>query len=144
MEIRCTNGFGKEYLTVAYDEACRWVYANWKGYQTFGGVVAGANTVLEVLQQHACPYLLNDNRLVLGPWDHAVQWIAQDWAPRAIASGVTHFAHVVPPASLAAESARAMHLGVSGELEIRLFEDVGEAEAWLQRAQKGVRAASTT
>ncbi|RZK52173.1 MAG: STAS/SEC14 domain-containing protein, partial [Hymenobacter sp.] len=92
MLAELVNGFGKTYLTIDYDAANNWVYNNWIGYQTYVGVIAGADACLPPLRENHCAYLLNDNRQVVGPWDHAVQWIATDWAPRAAGQGLTHFA----------------------------------------------------
>lgn len=136
MRTEITNGFGKVYLTVEYDPANHWVYNNWIGYQTYIGVIAGADACLYPLQENACPYLLNDNRQVVGPWDHAVEWIATDWAPRAAAQGLTHFAHVVSPESMAAHSAEALHAHITVSLQRRLFSDMEEAKAWLREAQQ--------
>ncbi|WP_375436036.1 STAS/SEC14 domain-containing protein [uncultured Hymenobacter sp.] len=130
-----TNGFGKVYLTIEYDAVNRWVYNNWIGYQTYIGIIAGADACLHPLRENACLCLLNDNRQVIGPWDHAVQWIVTDWAPRATAQGLTHFAHVVSPESMAALSAEAMHIGISGRLQMRMFGDIEEAQAWLRTAR---------
>ncbi|OWP62190.1 STAS/SEC14 domain-containing protein [Hymenobacter amundsenii] len=135
MTQELTNGFGKVYLTIAYDAANEWVYNNWIGYQTYAGIVAGADTCLAPLRDYACPHLLNDNRQVVGPWDHAVEWIVTDWAPRASAQGLTHFAHVVSPESLAAISAEAMHIGIGDRLQMKMFGDLEEATAWLRQAQ---------
>ncbi|HEX8326645.1 MAG TPA: STAS/SEC14 domain-containing protein [Hymenobacter sp.] len=137
MKTELTNGFGKVYLTTEFDQANGWVYNNWKGYQTLAGIRVGADACLAPLQQHACAYLLNDNREVIGPWDHAVEWIVTEWAPRAQAQGLTHFANVVSPESLAAQSAEAMALGLGERLHMRLFGSVDEAKAWLRAAQAG-------
>ena len=136
MPIELTNGFGKVYLTIGYDTNNRWVYNNWIGYQTYPGIIAGANACLDPVEEHRCPYLLNDNRRVVGPWDHAVDWIVTNWAPRAIAQGLTHFAQVVSPESMAALSAEAMHLGIDGRLQMRMFGVIEEAHAWLRAAQR--------
>lgn len=135
MATELTNAFGKVYLTVTFDPANGWVYNNWVGYQTFSGIVAGANACLEPLRERACAYLLNDNREVVGPWDHAVAWIVTDWAPRALAQGLTHFANVVSPESLAALSAEAMHVGIGNQLQMRMFSDLDAAQAWLRAAR---------
>lgn len=136
MPTELVNGFGKVYLTIAYDSTNRWVYNNWIGYQTYTGIITGADACLPTLQEHTCPYLLNDNRQVLGPWDHAVEWIVTNWAPRAIAGGLTHFAHVVSPESLAAQSAKSMLLGFEGQLTMHMFDNIEEAQAWLRTAQQ--------
>lgn len=135
------NGFGKVYLTIEYDAANGWVYNNWIGYQTYVGIISGADACLLPLRANRCAYLLNDNRHVIGPWDHAVQWIITNWAPRAITQGLTHFANVVSPESLAAGSAQSMALGLHGQLQMRMFSDVDEAQAWLREAQQRVRRA---
>jgi hypothetical protein len=140
MRTELTNGFGKVYLTIEYNAGGHWVYNNWIGYQTHAGIVAGADACLQPLREHACAYLLNDNRQVLGPWDHAVEWIVTIWAPRAIDQGLTHFAHVVSPESMAALSAEAMHIGIGGRLQMRIFSEINEAEAWLRAARLGALA----
>lgn len=140
MPTELLNGFGKVYLTIGYDPDNHWVYNNWIGYQTFVGIVAGADACLLTLHENHCAYLLNDNRQVIGPWDHAVEWIVGNWAPRAITQGLTHFANVVSPEALAASSARAMSLGLHGQLQMQLFADFEEAQAWLREARQ--RAAS--
>jgi hypothetical protein len=136
MTTELKNGFGKVYLTTAYDATNGWVYNNWKGYQTLPGIMAGADACLIPLQKNACAHLLNDNREVIGPWDHAVEWIVSSWAPRATAQGLTHFANVVSPESLAALSAQAMQVGLSDRLQMRMFSNIEEAQAWLRSAQR--------
>lgn len=37
------NGFGKVYLRIEYDTANDWVTNEWLGYQTYIGIVAGAD-----------------------------------------------------------------------------------------------------
>ncbi|MBC6989809.1 STAS/SEC14 domain-containing protein [Hymenobacter sp. BT491] len=140
MKTEITNAFGKVYLTIEYDQAKHWVYNNWIGYQTHAGIVAGADACLVILSQQHCPYLLNDNTLVVGPWDHAVEWIATDWTPRAIAQGLTHFAHVVSPESFAALSAEAMHNSIGEYFQMQIFGSVAAAQEWLQQARKALAA----
>ncbi len=135
MSTDLINGFGKVYLRITYDPANHWVHNDWIGYQTYVGIVAGADACLGPLAENACAYLLNDNRQVIGPWDHAVEWIVTNWAPRAIAGGLTHFANVVSPESLAAGSARSMALGLDGQLQMHMFDNLAEAEQWLREAQ---------
>jgi len=130
------NGFGTVYLRISYDEANDWVYNEWLGDQTYTGIIVGADACLGPLTEHTCAYLLNDNRRVTGPWDHAVDWIVRNWAPRAIAAGLTHFANVVSPEALAASSGQAMALGLHGQLHMHQFGDLEEARQWLRTAQQ--------
>jgi hypothetical protein len=136
MPTELLNGFGKVYLTIDYDAANRWVYNDWIGDQTYVGIVAGADACLPPLRENQCAYLLNDNRRVTGPWEHAVDWLARSWAPRAIAQGLTHFANVVSPEKMAASSAQSMLLVLHGQLQTRMFDNVEEAQEWLHQAQR--------
>jgi hypothetical protein len=136
MKREVKNAFGKTFLTIEFDEGHGFVYNNWLGYQTKDSIVVGANACLEELARHGCHYLLNDNREVMGPWDHAVEWIAHDWTPRAIAGGLTHFAHVVGPESFAALSAEMMHTSVEDYFQMRIFGNIEAAQSWLRAAQE--------
>jgi hypothetical protein len=72
MATELVNQLGNVYLTLEYDGDNNWLYTSWVGYQTYHNVVNGAHAILQLLQEHACPFLLNDNRAVVGPWDHSV------------------------------------------------------------------------
>lgn len=132
MRSEVANAFGKVFLTVEYEPANRLIHNRWQGYLTLDNVKRGANEGLSLIADYSCAHLLNDNTAVTGPWDHAVAWIAEDWTPRAIAAGLTHFAHVVDAKSFAALSAEAMSLGIAGLFEMRIFGDVEAARAWLK------------
>ncbi len=88
-----------------------------------------------MIKSFKCTALLNDNRLVVGPWDHATNWIAEDWTPRAIALGLTHFAHIVSPESLARLSAEEMNIKISNFFQMQIFDDFQEAKEWLKQNQ---------
>lgn len=136
MKREATNAFGKVFLTMEYEADNNLLYNNWLGYQTVDSIMKGANTALELMAQTRCPYLLNDNTNITGPWGHAVAWIAEDWTPRAIAVGLTHFAHVVSPESFAALSAETMAASVGDSFRMRIFGSVPAARQWLREAQQ--------
>ncbi|MFC5269268.1 hypothetical protein [Adhaeribacter terreus] len=136
MKKEISNAFGKVFLTIEYQQEKNWVENTWLGYQTTESIMKGANVCIEELKANHCAYLLNDNQQVVGPWDHATDWIAQDWTPRAIAAGLTHFAHVVSPESLAAMSAEMMQTKIEGSFNMKAFDNQEEAKAWLMAAQK--------
>ena len=136
MKTEMRNAFGEVFLTIEYHKASQLVYNNWVGYQTFPGVVAGANTCLSVIAEYKCPFLLNDNSKVVGPWDHALEWLTTDWAPRVRDAGLTHFAHVVSPDSFAAYSARNMHFDIGEQLQMRIFDSIIEGLDWLRASQQ--------
>ena len=135
MRNELTNCFGKIFISIEYDPQHRWVYNNWIGYQSYENVLAGANACLESFVRHKCARLLNDNRQVVGPWDHATDWIASDWTPRALRAGLRCIAHVVDKQTLAGMSAQELHRKVGHIFEMKVFDDMEEAKTWLQHCQ---------
>lgn len=135
MKRELKNPLGKVFLTITYDAENQWVYANWSGYQTLQSIQQGANTYLEVFADYKCHYLINDNRLVAGPWSQATEWLAQDWTPRAVAFGLTHFAHVISPEALARLSAENLHHRIKGALHMQIFEQAEKAQEWLRQVK---------
>ena len=135
MKKELTNSFGKVFISISFDSQHQWVYNNWLGYQSFENVVAGANACLELLEKHKSSCVLNDNRLVVGPWHHATEWIARDWTPRAIAAGMKYFAHVVDKQTLAGMSAEEMNQKISNLFEMKVFDDLHDARLWLQQCR---------
>ncbi len=123
-------------MTAEYDAQNHWVHNHWVGHQTYEGIIAGAEACLDLLQQFACAYLLNDNRQVLETWDQAVMWVVQDWAPRAKAAGLTHIAQIVSVDTLGAHSAELLRAGLKPTFAIRTFTVLADAEAWLREAQQ--------
>ncbi|WKN45131.1 STAS/SEC14 domain-containing protein [Tunicatimonas pelagia] len=129
--ISVKNGLGNDFLHIEYNEASKWVYARWVGDVTNEDVKHGAEKILEQLQQHHCPHILNDNRELVGSWDEVTEWVQQDWMPRAIGAGLQKFAHIISPDIFAAMSVEEMVTRASG-FEMRIFEDEAEAKAWLE------------
>jgi hypothetical protein len=126
------NTLDRTFIFIELDEENKWVYNNWVGYQSFDSVVAGANACLDYLEPQKCKAILNDNRQVVGPWDHATDWIANDWTPRAIRAGLKYFAHVVDDQTLAAMSAGEMHQKVGDIFEMKVFNQIEDARDWLR------------
>ncbi len=108
----------------------------WFGSQTQESVRLGADACLEILTQNHCSFILNDNRMVAGPWSLALTWIITDWLPRALAAGLTHFAHVISPEPLARLSAENLHHRLGGTVQMQIFEELQNAQEWLKQAQQ--------
>ncbi|MGB3587243.1 MAG: hypothetical protein WBA23_11915, partial [Tunicatimonas sp.] len=89
------NKLGQEYFTSVYDEENGWVYNEWKGDVTVDEVIEACKVSLEFIEKQQPEKILNDNSQLTGSWDEANEWIAQNWMPRALASGLKRFAHVM-------------------------------------------------
>nr|WKN39872.1 STAS/SEC14 domain-containing protein [Tunicatimonas sp. TK19036] len=129
--ISVQNALDKEFLHMDYNETTHWLYTRWMGDVTLEDVKKGGEEILKQVQVHSCAKVLNDNRDVTGSWDEANDWIQQDWMPRMIAAGLRKFAHIISPDIFAAMSVEEMATRASG-YEMRIFEDIGEAKAWLR------------
>ncbi|RSK39456.1 hypothetical protein [Hymenobacter perfusus] len=130
------NSFGKTFLVTEFDKRNNWIYNDWQGLLSLDGVIHGSIGVLEILQHTQCPYILNDNRGVLGSWKQANEWIEAQWMPQALAAGLRYHAHIVAPGVFGQASAEDLHLRVGNSFQMRLFEDIEEAQAWLRHMQE--------
>jgi len=130
------NSFGKTFLITEFDKPNNWIYNDWQGLLSLEGVIQGSIGVLEILQRTQCPYILNDNRGVLGSWKQANEWIEAQWLPQALAAGLRYHAHIVAPGVFGQASAEDMHLRVGNSFQMRLFEDIEEAQTWLRHMQQ--------
>ena len=134
MKAILTNSFDKVFLTIEFDAANQWIYNNWIGVLPTEKVIQGCQATLDFLRDKPCPHMLNDNREVIGSWNSANDWIAQNWMPQALSMGLKRFAHVVSPGIFGQASAAEMITRVGSQFEMRLFEDMEMAKAWLREA----------
>lgn len=126
------SSLGKTYLTIHYRPEGPWIHADWIGYPTGTSVLRGALTYLDRMKSQHCHAVLNDNRRLVGRWDASLEFLEQQWIPRAIANGLHYWAHLDNPGALSEASADALRERVKDRFEIRLFEDQLQAEDWLR------------
>ena len=134
MKTALTNSFDRVYLTIELDEANGWIYNSWTGVLPTETVIQGCQATIAFLRENSCPHMLNDNRAVVGSWNAANEWIAQNWVPQVLALGLRRFAHIVSPGIFGQASAEEMVTRVGTQLEMRLFKDFELAQAWLREA----------
>lgn len=132
MKKELTNSFDKVYLTIEFDEANNCIYNNWLGVLPTDKVIQGCQGTIDFLREKPCPNMLNDNREVVGSWSAANEWIAANWVPQVLKLGLKKFAHVVSPGIFGQASAAEMVTRVGTQMEMRLFEDIELAKAWLR------------
>ncbi|WP_139925461.1 hypothetical protein [Hymenobacter sp. DG01] len=121
--------------TLDYDEANGWLRATWLGHVEPREAYNGAARYLQALQNVRCPYLLNDNSQLSGPWFDSVEWLRTVWLPRALHMGLRYVAHVAQPHDLLDEAASMGRTLLEGQLHLQVFDDVASAEEWLHQMQ---------
>ncbi|GAB3582395.1 hypothetical protein [Hymenobacter daeguensis] len=122
---------GHIFLTATRDRANGWIHAQWTGIQTLETIRAGGLAYIDMLKQEPCPKLLNDHRELIGRFTEANQWIAEVWTPRIMQAGLRYFAQVLAPGVFGQMSMQDLHLRISDQFEIKMFDQLAEAEAWL-------------
>lgn len=121
----------KVFLEIERDDTNKWIYARWMGQLTTDDVKEGAIKVLGEIRDSGYCLLLNDNKHLVGHWDEANEWIAQEWVPMAIEAGLNKFAHVVSDYSFGQASAETMKINVGESFEMHLFDNIDKASSWL-------------
>ena len=95
----------------------------------------GADKYLLAMAGVQCPYLLNDNTALLGPWFDSIEWLEQLWVPQAMQMGLRYVAHVVQ-ADCLSDCITVNFRGPKANLpELQIFHRVADAEAWLRSCQ---------
>jgi hypothetical protein len=101
-----------------------------EGFHSVESVKIGCETLLQVLTEQKCKHVLNDNRMVSGPWMGVADWVATDWFPRVYATGVEKFAWIVSANIFSQMSTEATQAKNKND-KTRTFDDVAKAASWL-------------
>ncbi|AMM52345.1 hypothetical protein TH61_15710 [Rufibacter sp. DG15C] len=112
-----------------------YILINWIGTQTLESVVMGGNHVLAMLREKPCIAVINSNQELVGPWDVAVNYLANKWAPAAHALGLKYFAHIISPGIFGQRSFEQFEKSVLVPLTVKQFEGKPEAERWLSEQE---------
>ncbi|MEJ8804396.1 STAS/SEC14 domain-containing protein [Pontibacter sp. H249] len=131
MRQELKNAFGRVFLTIDVDTQNKWVHVNWMGHLTADNIKAGAVAYVKAMQEAKLNCVLNDTRLILGTWDHSLDWVVNEWAPKAAAAGLKHFAMITTPETFGDSSAAKFHKDLRA-FEARVFDNKAEAEKWLR------------
>lgn len=131
MKQELKSSLGRPYITVEDDTVNRWIAVDWVGYLTAESIKAGAHAYTTALAKSGFQCVLNDTRKVIGPWDHSLEWVLNEWAPNAAAAGLRYFAMITTPDSLADESAQSFYAQLKA-FEVRMFSDEQPAMEWLR------------
>ena len=121
--------------TLSFEEGDRWLRATWRGYVDPLEAMRGAQNYLDKAQELSCPYLLNDNMALQGPWFDSLEWLEQAWLPQAERLGLRYIAHVVQQDTGSDILTRSFLAPVIDSLQLQVFHHVEEAEEWLRSCQ---------
>jgi hypothetical protein len=121
--------------TLTFEEADGWLRATWRGFIDPEEAWRGADNYLTQLAGIHCPYLLNDNTDLRGPWFDSLDWLLRIWAPQAASMGLRYVAHVVQADTRHDTLTTAPRHAGGCLFELQFFDNVAEAEEWLRACQ---------
>ncbi|MBC3540371.1 STAS/SEC14 domain-containing protein [Rufibacter sp. H-1] len=130
MTKELVNPFGRVYLTITADRPHKLIYVNWMGYLTEENVRTGVQAYTQTLAEAGFHCVLNDTRLIIGSWDHSMDWVLNDWAPSAAKAGLKRIAMLANPESFG-ESSAATFLSEVKAFEAKSFDNLDKAKEWL-------------
>jgi hypothetical protein len=121
--------------TLTLEEPDGWMRATWRGFIDSEEANRGADSYLQQLADLRCPYLLNDNTGLRGPWFDSLDWLMRIWAPQAARMGLRYVAHVVQTDTKHDMITAAPLNPAACLFELQIFEKVAVAEEWLRSCQ---------
>lgn len=117
------------------DHQNHWLYYKWRGFLLMEELQNGYNAILELVEKEKFTALLADHSSIVGPWNEVVEWLANEWTPRANQAGLKHFA---------IKTANDLFSNISLELfmldnrnpayKIQVFEKLPDAQDWLKKS----------
>ncbi|QCR23181.1 STAS/SEC14 domain-containing protein [Pontibacter sp. SGAir0037] len=132
MKQELTNPFGRVFLTIEEDALNKWIYVNWMGYLTAENIKMGANAYTTALEKAGYNCVLNDTRLIIGSWDHSMDWVINEWAPQAAKAGLKYFAMITTPETFADSSASNFYSKLTA-FKAEVFDDMDKGKQWLKQ-----------
>lgn len=125
------NSAGETYVTVYYDDDCKWTVDIWTGkFESVENFTYGLMTVLENIREFRAKKWLADLSRIEGDFSFAKSFIAETVVPRAMKYGLEYEALVLPNNIFAMLSVQEA-LQKINDLEIRIFGTVEDAKDWL-------------
>lgn len=126
--------------TLTFEEDDQWLRATWRGYVDPLEAMRGAQNYLDKERDFSCPYLLNDNLALQGPWFDSLDWLEHAWLPQAKRLGLRYIAHVVQKDTGSDILTRSFLAPMIDLLQLQVFYHLEEAEEWLRSCRKEVTA----
>ena len=118
------NELGDLYVEMEVNFDGRYLYSSWQGgFITLEELVTAGNYVLDLCEYFNLQHIINDNRKLTGSWDHANDYNANVWLPRALKIGLLKLAHISSPEIFAQLSGEQMEQYLGGDLNIKIFKD---------------------
>ena len=125
--------FQEDNIIVEYDALNKWIYADWKGYQTEDSIKFGCEKITTAFKTFSCSKIINDNTHVLGIWTPAANWVGKEWLPALKHLGLKYLAWVYSPGNMGRISTdETLKITPVPEM-VHTFDDLQSAKNWLKK-----------
>jgi len=117
---------------VNWDPESKVVRTEWQGWADPDEFIAVLMAAVRALEEHPRSRGLVDSRRQKVVQQSDQDWVNRNWFPRALASGMTRLAVIVPESGIALLNIKEVLSRVPGtELDVAYFATPEEANAWL-------------
>lgn len=82
-------------IVISRDPETNILICTWIGAQSEKELRQAGVKIHELFLKYGCTKILNDNRQVVGTWNHSTQWTSKEWFPQMIKCGLKKFAWVL-------------------------------------------------
>lgn len=128
----------RPFITTTYVPAKHIIVGTWQGFAPSKEFRAFSEDMIQLIRNKGCGYVLNDFRggKAIHPDDQA--WISDEWYPRAIEAGLSHYAFLLSQNVFNQLAVKRINEDIDQPgLNLRYFDNYEEAEQWLVEAQRG-------
>lgn len=125
--------YKKPEVEIKYNNKANYIMADYKGFHDPLSMKAVTQKLLQVINEHTYSKLLVDNSDLLGIWDGAVEWIANEWFPLVEKAGITHIAVVYSKCTFTKVSADNLANKLKSNIKYKTFYAKDNAVKWLKQ-----------
>jgi hypothetical protein len=120
--------------SLTLDNTLPGVVVRWKGYATSAELRAVHEQLLEFIRKHRVSKVLGDDTELASIASDDRVWILQNWMPRAVSAGLRVVAAKRSDNYFARVAAAEIENTTDKPMQLKLFDALSEARAWLQTA----------
>ncbi len=123
--------FKQSAIDITFNEAQNCLVLNWSGFHNIYTVREGCLKALQMLEEHQCSKILNNNADTVGGWMDACDWIVDEWFPVAQSAGLKHVAWIYSNSTFSNLSAKYTFNTFKSDVVTRQFRDTKKGLDWL-------------
>ncbi len=138
---RIPNADGEVYAVLSYQPTLNYLLMDWIGFCTADELMQATLRMLDWQQTEGirrnCSVQVHNTKEMNVAWNDTVDWIANDFFPRAYQAGLRYNISILSPDLFTKLSSEALHQHSNSKVPTLLFETLPEAEKWIASHVQG-------